>query len=82
MFSIFYPLSIVLHIVGFGDLFDCILKDFITLNQSNIALKLQSSYLFIHIALSLLAIKIKKVTFILFGFSLYIFFDAFLAKSL
>ncbi|MEA1955072.1 MAG: ComEC/Rec2 family competence protein [Campylobacterota bacterium] len=74
LFTIFYPLSIFLHLIGFGDLFDNILKSFISLNQNNITLKFDFLYLFVHILLSFLAIKIQRVTFILLFFSFCIFF--------
>jgi len=76
LFTIFYPLSIALHVVGFGDLFDGVLKSFISLGANSADVELSKSILALHVALSLLSVFYKKTIWLLLAFSLFIFIYA------
>ncbi|MBU1989237.1 ComEC/Rec2 family competence protein [bacterium] len=56
LFSLFYPLSIFLHLAGFGDSFDTLLEMFLSFAEFSGFVRLQQIWLFVHIALSFLAI--------------------------
>ncbi len=75
LFTLFYPLSIFLHLIGYGDLFDKILENFILLAQNQTIIKLNFTWLILHITLSLLSIFFKSFIWIMlsFNFSLLIY---------
>lgn len=72
LFTLFYPLSIFLHGVGFGDMFDSLLINFIELSQSKATINLSYMWLIIDIAISLLSIFYRNFVFILLMFNLSI----------
>jgi len=76
LFTIFYPLSIALHVAGFGDLFDGILRSFISLGEESLHVELSYVVLILHVGLSLLSIFYKKVIWLLLAYSLFIFIYA------
>ena len=61
IFSLFYPLSIVLHLIGFGDLLDGVLEQFIALGEEASVVKLELFYLALFIVISLAAIFKKNI---------------------
>ena len=65
LFTIFYPLSIALHVAGYGELFDTLLKAFILLGQNSLHVELSMKILYLHVAISLVAIKYKKMLWVL-----------------
>ncbi len=65
LFSIFYPLSIFLHLTGFANLFDTLLEKLIILGGSKAFVPLSYSYLVFHIMLSLVSIYKKKALWLL-----------------
>jgi len=69
LFTIFYPLSISLHLIGFGDLFDFALDFFLTLGDKKIQIELNFEWLIFHIILSSLAVWRKIFLWFLLGFS-------------
>ena len=77
IFSIFYPLSIIIHILGIGELFDgLILKLFSLPNPKNEIYVLTPIWLLVSfIFLSLLAIRWRKILYIqiIVAFSWFIF---------
>lgn len=60
LFTLFYPLAMLLHIVGYGDLFDFSLRWLMQLGEIGIALKISNYFLLAQVLLSLLALY-KKV---------------------
>ncbi len=76
LFSLFYPLSIFLHFIGFGGLLDGWLNYLINCNTHATKIVLNVKYLYIEIALSLLAIFKKKALYLLLFYCLFIFIYA------
>jgi competence protein ComEC len=74
LFTLFYPFSIVLHLIGFADLFDSLLDSFIALGIQDSKVVLGMKYLYIHIVLSLLSLWKRWFVWMLIGYSFYIFF--------
>lgn len=72
LFTLFYPLSIFLHIVGFGDLFDGMLKSFISLGEVQMTVPLDIKWLLLHIILSFLGMWKKEFNWLLLLYSLSI----------
>ena len=76
-FSFFYPLSIGLHFVGLGDLFDILLLKLFKLEGSESMFVLSFWYGLGYIGLSVLAIYSKKFFYLLFvsslGFTIWLF---------
>jgi len=73
LFTIFYPLSITLHVVGLGDLFDGVLRSFISLGGDSIHVELSYVALVLHVSLSLLSIFYKNAIWLLLAYSIFIF---------
>ena len=74
LFTIFYPLSLLLHVVGFASLFDGVLQSFIDLARySSLHVDISYSLLGIHVSLSLLSIFYKKFVWMVLCFSSFIF---------
>ena len=73
LFTLFYPLSILLHIVGYGDMFDSLLKMLIDLPKEALYIKLEYPYLLLEIVLSLLAIYKREATYLLLSYTIVIF---------
>ena len=65
LFSIFYPLSILLHVSGFGGLLDSSLMAFLNLAQTTQPLFISADIFYSHIALSLMAVRYRVLFFLL-----------------
>ncbi len=76
LFSIFYPLSILLHVSGFGGVFDGWLLKLLSLGELTTTVELSNFMFFLHVGLSLLAIKWKSLFYILVFESTTIFIYA------
>jgi len=74
LFSIFYPLSIFLHLFGVGDLLDTLLMQLFAMKsiQESISLPIMGTALYL--LLSLGAFFFKKLFYLLLGISLLFFF--------
>jgi len=64
-FTFFYPISIFLHLLGIGGLFDGYLKELFTLSTHIVAFKLEKSYLIVYLTLSFLSIYSRWLFYIL-----------------
>ncbi|MFA6136770.1 MAG: ComEC/Rec2 family competence protein [Sulfurimonas sp.] len=73
LFILFYPLSIFLHIIGFGNLFDGLLQSLIILGEVKHVVPLGMPFLALHIALSFWAIFKKLGMWVLLAYSCGIF---------
>ena len=77
VFTIFYPLSMVLHVIGQGESFDLLLLKIFTMKSSEYELLLAPLYGIAYLLLSLLAIYSKYFFYLLFctafGFSVKLF---------
>lgn len=75
LFTLFYPLGIFLHVIGFGDLFDSLLESFIALGQNIRHVELGFGILGVHIILSLMSVFEKKFVYLttVFGVSILIY---------
>jgi len=78
LFTIFYPVSIFLHVIGFGSLFDRVLESFIELGRTDIKTPLELKWLFLHVILSFVSIWKKPFLWIVLIFALFIFANSFL----
>ena len=76
-FSFFYPLSMGLHLIGFGNLFDPILIKIFTLEANKSMFILDYWYGLVYLVVSFLAIYSKKIFYLLFlisiSFTLWLF---------
>lgn len=85
-FLIFYPTSILLHLVGRGDIFDTILLKLFGLNIPTFEVYIPSYIAIFYIALSLVAIYNKRASILLFlsavAIFLYIYIVALLESNL
>ncbi|CAA6805507.1 MAG: Unknown protein [uncultured Sulfurovum sp.] len=70
MFSVFYPISMGLHLVGWGDLFDTVLLKLFTLKVNEELLFVSMWQGMLYLLLSLLAVFSKKVFYLLFCLAL------------
>ncbi len=73
LFTLFYPLSLFLHLMGMGNLLDGILEAFTVASQTFITLKLDYLYLGFHILLSFLSVYKRGFVPLLVLYSLAIF---------
>ena len=64
-FSLFYPLSMLLHLIGLGNLFDPILLKLFTLKASESMFILDYGYGVVYLLLSFLAIYSKNIFYLL-----------------
>ena len=64
-FSFFYPLSMLIHMIGFGDLFDSLLIKLFTLKASESMFILDYWYGMVYLGLSLLSIYFKNIFYVL-----------------
>ncbi len=76
LFTLFYPLSIFVHLIGFGNLFDGVLEAFINLSQTQTSLKLDYIYLALEILLSFASIYKKSlvIPLILYSFGIFTYY--------
>ncbi len=72
-FVVFYPLSLALHVVGFGSLFDSLLIEFLKYNIETSCIRTSVAFLAFYLILSIVAIRYKKLAFILPFLGLCIF---------
>ena len=76
-FTFFYPISMLLHLLDMGDLFDSYLQQLFTLHAQMVAFKLEKSYLFIYLILSFLSIYSRwlfyLLSFVALTFTLWLF---------
>lgn len=73
LFILFYPLSIFLHIIGYGNLFDGLLQSLILLGETKHVVPLSIPFLALHIAISFWAIFKKLGMWVLLAYSSGIF---------
>lgn len=76
LFTPFYPLSIFLHIIGFGDIFDAFFEWLLVLGEDGVKVELNLYLFLLHAALSFVAIWSKTGMWILTLFSSSIFIYA------
>ncbi|WP_230056679.1 hypothetical protein [Campylobacter suis] len=57
IFSIFYPVSFILHVFGFGGLFDIWIEKFLNLTATTSQIKIEFWQFLLYNVISLLAIK-------------------------
>jgi competence protein ComEC len=76
LFTIFYPLSILLHVGGFGGVFDGWLIKLVSLGEASSVVPLSALLFYMHIALSFLAIKSKRLFYVLIFESTTVFIYA------
>lgn len=76
LFTPFYPLSILLHIIGYGDFCDGFLVWLMSLGENGAKVELNSYVFLLHAALSFVAIYSKRVMLMLTLFSGLIFIYA------
>lgn len=82
IFVIFYPLTLILHLVGFGDIFDIFLFVFLNIKDHYIELFTPLWFLVSYVGLSIISIFSKKVfiglNFIMLsylGYLIYLYFS-------
>jgi len=73
LFTLFYPLSIALHVMGLGNLLDTPLESLLHVNTHALQHTLSKGYLLVEILLSLLAVFNKKALYALLGYTLLLF---------
>jgi len=66
-FTLFYPLVILLHLVGFGNLFDTALLDLFSLDSDTVAVELDILYGVIYLIVSIGAIFSRWIFYLLFA---------------
>ena len=76
LFTLFYPLAMLLHIIGYGDLLDFSLQWLMQLGEGSIVLKLSAYFLLAQVLLSLLALYKKIFLPLLMSFTLSVFIYA------
>lgn len=76
LFTLFYPLSILLHIVGFGDIFDPALLWLLKLGEDGVLITLNQYLFFLYLLLSFGAIFNRLCMRLLLGFALSLFIYA------
>ena len=65
LFIIFYPLSILLHVSSFGGIFDGVLLKLLALGEVRNHLEISAFVFYLHLALSLLAVRYKSLFYAL-----------------
>lgn len=76
IFGVFYPLSFLLHIFGYGSIFDEILSKMLTFRLSSGSLHISTFVFLLYNAITLLCVKFKPAAFLppLFGVASFLFF--------
>jgi competence protein ComEC len=77
LFTLFYPLSILLHLIKHGDLFDPLVQAFCTLESQSYHIDIPEKYLLLHILVSLVSIFKKWGLYLLLLSSVYFLYKAF-----
>ena len=72
LFTLFYPLSIVMHFVGFGGVFDGSLLKLLSLGENPHTLHVSSLAFYLHVGLSLLAVRYRLFFYALALYSFFI----------
>lgn len=65
LFLLFYPLSLALHVIGFGGVFDSVLEWFFSLHVEVISLSTPLWFLCVFVVLSLVSIRLKFLSYLL-----------------
>lgn len=73
IFTLFYPLSIVLHLIGFGDVFDSSLEMLLSLGDEGEIINIPSWIFYTHLAASFWSIYFKHILYALIIFTCIIF---------
>lgn len=73
LFTIFYPISIIAHLLGFGAVFDNLLVKLLALGADYKTIFLSSYLFYLHVTLSLLAVRFK-IFFYCLNLSALLFF--------
>jgi len=73
LFTLFYPLSIALHLINHGNLFDNLLKFLLAINLNAVKEVLAFNYLIFEMILSLFAIFYRSALYLLLLYTLFIF---------
>ena len=76
LFTLFYPLSILLHLINYGDLFDPLLYRFMSLDVGESKVYMSLTYVGVQVALSLLALYKKVFLYLLIFFVSLLFIYA------
>lgn len=76
LFTPFYPLSIFLHVIGFGDFFDAFFEWLLVLGEDGAKVELNLYLFLLHAALSFVAIWSRNGMWVLTLFSSFIFIYA------
>jgi len=76
LFTVFYPFSILLHLIGYGNLFDNLLSSIFFTNITHTQIKLNIFLLFIEILFSFIAIFKKQFIYLLLLYCFFIFIYA------
>lgn len=74
LFTFFYPLSIVLHIVNYGDLLDGLLEKLISYGSVHIEIVFERWLVYIYMIISLLAVLYKRFFIYSFVFAVFVLF--------
>ncbi|MBU0631947.1 ComEC/Rec2 family competence protein [bacterium] len=71
LFTLFYPLSIILHGMGFGGLFDGSLLQLLSLGENPSHLHVNGVFFYLHVGVSLLAVLYRRVFYLLWLYSFF-----------
>jgi len=76
LFGVFYPLSFLLHLFGYGDIFDEILSKMLAFRLSSGSLHISTFVFLLYNAITLLCVKFKPAAFLppLFGVASFLLF--------
>lgn len=76
LFTLFYPLSMFLHLINFGDSLDFALDFLLSIETSSLKITLSKIWLIFEVALSLLSIYKKEFLYILILYNISLFIYA------
>jgi len=79
LFTVFYPLSMGLHLFGMGDIFDLLLLKLFTLKSSEYEFTLSLEYGMAYLCLSSLSVYYKRLFYLLFLVAFLFFVELFIA---
>jgi competence protein ComEC len=78
LFSIFYPLEMLLHILGVGDMLDSLILKLFSFKATIFEIKTPLWFLIFYLLSSILAIFHKRIMFVLLGLDLLLFLFIFI----